>query len=93
MYITRDRFIQANFQRKLDPIAKNVIRNQNLLELVFKIMQHFDVKNPVIGSLIQEIDIRKKDVTGKRLAKAPNIKDFEIKYRLDRLTQYNNKSI
>ena len=42
LYIIRDRLNQASFQRKLDPIAKNIIRNQNPLELVFKNIKHFD---------------------------------------------------
>ena len=55
LYIIRDRLNQASFQRKLDPIAKNIIRNQNPLELVFKNVKHFDGRNPEIGSLIREI--------------------------------------
>ena len=47
-------------------------------------------KNPVIGSLIREIDIAKKDTLSKLLAKAPNPKDIEIKNRLDRLRNFRN---
>ena len=50
----------ATFRRKLDPISKNVIRNQNPMEFFFKDLKHFDAQNPVIGNLIKETDIGKK---------------------------------
>ena len=36
LYVTRDRLNNASFRQKLDPIAKNIFRMQNPLELVFK---------------------------------------------------------
>ena len=54
----------ASFRRKLDPIFKNVIRNQNPIEFLFKNLKHFDAQNSVIGNLIKEIDIcKKKDLS------------------------------
>ena len=35
-YVTRDRINTASLRRKLDPISKNILRRQNLLELVFE---------------------------------------------------------
>ena len=89
-YITWDRLNQASFQRKLDPIAKSIIRNQSPLELSFKNTKHFDGRNPVIESLTREINLGKKDDLGKLLSKAPSIKDLEIRSRLDLLRSDNN---
>ena len=47
LYITNDRLNEASFRRKLEPISRNMIKNQNS-------------QNPVIGSLIRELDIGKK---------------------------------
>ena len=57
LHITNDRLNEASFKRKLDPILRNIIKNQNLIELLFKVLKHFDAQNPVIGSLIREFDI------------------------------------
>lgn len=41
-------------------MSKNMIKNQNPIELLSNGVKHFDAQNPVIGSLIMEVDIRKK---------------------------------
>lgn len=56
-YVTRDRINDASFRQKLDPISKNIIRRQNPLELVFEDMSTFDSENPIVGSLLKQIDI------------------------------------
>ena len=60
MYITRDKLNIASFRQKLDPIAQNIFRRQNPLELVFKNISTFDVENPIIGLFLIEIDLGKK---------------------------------
>ena len=67
VYARKGKLNDASFSQKLDPIMKNVIRNENSLELVSKDVSKFDAQNPVINSLIREIDIRKKDVLSKLL--------------------------
>ena len=59
-YGTKDRINDASFRQKLEPISKNIIRRQNPLELVFEDISTFDSENPIVGSLLREIDIRKK---------------------------------
>ena len=58
-----------------------------MIELLFNVVKHFDAQNPVIGSLIQEVDIRKKKGLSKFLAKAPNIRDLKVKSRLNKLRE------
>ena len=83
MYVTRDRLNNGSFRQKLDPIAKNIFRRQNPLELVFKDISTFDGQNPIIWSLLKEADVAKKDTTSSLIKKAPNVKDVEIKSRLE----------
>ena len=62
LYITNNRLSEASFRRRLNPISKNIIRNKNPVELLFKDVKHFDAQNPVNGSLIKEVEIGKKKV-------------------------------
>ena len=41
-------------------------------------MKHFDAQNPLIGSLIREVDIGKKKGLSKFLDKAPDIRDLSL---------------
>ena len=56
LYSTRGRHNQASFRRKLDPIEKSVWRTENPLALFFKDVANLDAQNPIIGSLLREID-------------------------------------
>ena len=58
-YVTRDRINDASFRQKLDPISKNILRRQNPLELVFEVISTFDAENPLVGSLLRELNIKK----------------------------------
>ena len=58
--MTRDRINNASFRQKLDPISKNILRRQNPIELVFEDISTFDAENPVVGSLLKELDVEKK---------------------------------
>ena len=60
LYVTNNRLNEASFRRRLNTISKNIIRDKNPIELLFKDVKHFDAQNPVIGSLIKEIDVGKK---------------------------------
>ena len=55
-----NRLNTASFRRKLDPISKNIIKNQNSIKVLFKDIKHFDDQSPVIGSLIREVEVGKK---------------------------------
>ena len=79
-YLTRDRINDASFRQKLDPTSKNIIRRQNPLELVFEGVSTFDAENPIVGSLLREIDLNKKQTDNdfiKSLLSQPR-KEFEI---------------
>ena len=100
-YVTRDRINDASFRQKLDPISKNILRRQNPLELVFEDISTFDAENPIVGSLLREIELKKKQTDSDFIKSIPSHpgKEFEIKKRLDKLRGlnendniYNNKN-
>ena len=80
-YVTWDRINDASFRQKLDPISKNILRRQNPLELVFKDISTFDAENPIVGSLLREIDLKKKQSDSDFIKSMPSHlgKEFEIK--------------
>ena len=49
-YVLRDRINDASFRQK----------RQNSLELVFEDISTFDAENPIIGSLLRELELKKK---------------------------------
>ena len=61
-YVTRDRINNASFRQRLVPISKNIFKGQNPLKLVFEDISNFDAENPIVGSLLREIDVKKKTI-------------------------------
>ena len=90
-YVTKDRLNNASFRQKLDPISKNILRRQNPLELVFQDISTFDAENPIVGSLLRELDVGKKDVASDLIKKTlgPPRLDFTIQNRLNKLKEKN----
>ena len=86
-YVIRDRIKDASFRQKLAPISKNILRTQNPLELVFEDLSTFDAENPIVGSLLREIGIRKKQSDSDFIKSLPSHpgKEFEIQKKFDRL--------
>ena len=93
-YVTRDRINNASFRQRLDPISKNILRRQNPLELIFEDISTFDAENPIVGSLLREIDIKEKQSDSDFIKSLPSHpgKEFEIKKRLDKLRGINNSN-
>ena len=91
-YVIRDRINNASFRQKLDPVSKNILRRQNPLELVFEDISTFDAENPIVGSLLREIDIKKKQSGSDFIKSLPSHpgKEFEIKKRLEKLREIKN---
>ena len=58
-YVTRDRINDSSFRQKLDPISKNILRSQNPLELLFEDISTFNAENPIVGSLLRKVDLKK----------------------------------
>ena len=63
------------------------MRRQNPLELVFEDISTFDTENSIVGSLLREIDLNKKQTDSDFIKSLPSQpgKEFKIQKRLDRL--------
>ena len=57
------------------------------MELVFEDVSTFDAENPIVGSLLREIDLNKKQTDNDFIKSLPSQpgKEFEIQKRLDTL--------
>ena len=79
--MTKDRLNNASFRQKLDPINKNILRRQNPLELVFEDISLFDAENRIVGSLLRQLHVGKKDVASDLIKKSlePPGLDFTMK--------------
>ena len=82
-YVTRDRINDASFRQRLDPISKNILRRQNPLELVFEDISTFDAENPIVGSLLREIDIKKNSQIANLLNRCQAIQEKNLKLKKD----------
>ena len=91
-----DRINNASFRQKLDPISKSILRRQNSLEFVSEDISTFDAENPIVGSLLRELNVNKKVLASDLLKRAPETprKNLEIQKRLDSLkgADYSNSN-
>ena len=71
-YVTRDRINDASFRQKLDSVSKNILRTQNPLELVFEDISTFDAENPIVESLLREIELKKKQTDSDFIKSIPS---------------------
>ena len=80
-------------RQMLDPVYKNVLRKQNPFEIVFKDISKFDAQNPIIKSLLSEIESGKltDESVKKFLNKAPNLTDIELNQKLKNLKSFNGR--
>ena len=76
-YVTKVRIEKASFRQMLDPISKNILRRQNPLELIFEDILTFDAEYSIVGSLLKEIDVGKKDIGSEPIKKAPRPPDLD----------------
>ena len=92
-YVRKDRMNNANFRQKLDPISKNILRQQIPLELVFEDISTFDAENSIVGSLLKELDVGKKVLASDLIKQAPGPpgQDFAIRNRLNKLNDRRNQ--
>ena len=52
-------------------MAKNTLRRQNPLELVFQDILTFNAQNPIVVSMLRELDVGKKDIASELIKKNP----------------------
>ena len=88
MIVTDRKFNNAGIRRKLDLKYPSIVRKPTASNFLFRDKKQFDVQNPVIGGLYNQLQIRTSDQL-KLLKKAPNIKDLKIRNALERLKKFN----
>ena len=93
MIVTDRKFNNAGIRRKLDLKYPAIIKRPTASNFLFRDKKQFNVQNPVIGGLYNQLQIRTSDQL-KLLRKAPNIKDLKIRNALERLKKFNlNKGV
>ena len=88
MIITDRKFNNAGIRRKLDFKYPSIVKKPTASNFLFRDKKQFDVQNPVIGGLYNQLQIMTSDQL-KLLKKAPNIKDLKIRNALERLKKFN----
>ena len=88
MIVTDRKFNNAGIRRKLDLKYPSIIKKPTASNFLFRDTKQFNVQNPVIGGLYNQLQIRTSDQL-KLLRKAPSIKDLKIRNALERLKKFN----
>ena len=88
MIVTDCRFNNVGIRRKLDKKYPSIMKNPTASNFLFRDKKQFDLQNPVIGGLYNQLKIRTADQL-KLLKTAPKIKDLKIQNALDRLKKFN----
>ena len=86
--VTDRKFNNAGIRRKLDLKYPSIVKKPTASNFLFRDLKQFNVQNPVIGGLYNQLQIRTSDQL-KLLRKAPRIKDLKIRNALERLKKFN----
>ena len=84
-------FKNADVRRELDQKYTTLMKKPNPVNVIFKDKAHFDVQNPIIGSLAAQL-INNEKVIFEQIKKAPSTKDITISERLEKLKKFDNKN-
>ena len=91
----RRRFNNASIPRTLDTKYPSLMKKSNLIDVAFKDKALFDVQNPIVGSLmaqVQENKAREREYM-KQLSTAPSLTDINIGNRLKKLRDFIDGNI
>ena len=88
MIVTDRKFNNAGIRRKLDQKYPSIMKKPTASNFVFRDKKQFDLQNPVIGCLYNQLKLRTADQL-ELLKKAPRIKDLKIENALNRLRKFN----
>ena len=88
MIVTDRKFNNVGIRRKLDKKYPSIMKKPTVSNFLFCDKKQFDLQNPVIGGLYNQLKIRTADQL-ELLKKAPKIKDLKIQNTLDRLKKFN----
>ena len=84
MVVTDGFFNNVAVRRELDQKYPTLMKKPNLVNAMSKDKVHFDVQNPIIGSLAAQVSNNEKAIF-EQIKKAPSTKDVTISKRLEKL--------
>ena len=88
MIVSDRKFNNAGIRRKLDLKYPSIMKKPTASNFLYRDLKQFDVQNPVIGGLYNQLKIKTSDQL-ELLRKAPRIKDLKIRNALERLKKFN----
>ena len=92
MIVTDGDFNNASIRRVLDTKYPSVMKKPNPIDFVLKDKAKFDVQNPVIGSLFEQIRKNKKNEFARKLLKLPTTDaQKETKSTFEKITDFSRK--
>ena len=88
-----ENFNDASVRRALNTKYPSVMKKSNPIDVVFKDKAKSDTQNPIIGTLLSQIQCGKTNEKAieRQLKGAPSVNDLNITERLERLKQFNRK--
>ena len=95
MIVTDGGFNDASIRRALDTKYPSMMKKSNPIDAFFKDKAKFDVQNPIVGSLMAQVQENKARERAymKQLSQAPSITDINISDRLKELRDFNDGNI
>ena len=88
MIVSDRKFNNAGIRRKLDLKYPSIMKKPTASNFLYRDLKQFEVQNPVIGGLYNQLKIRTSDQLN-LIRKAPSIKDLKIRNALERLKKFN----
>ena len=91
MIVTDGEFNGADVRRALDIKFSSVMNKPTATNFMFRDKAKFDIQNPVLGSLYNQLLTKKQKekLELDAIGKAPSVKDINIQKRLDDISKFN----
>ena len=91
MIITDGEFNDAGVRRALDTKFPSIMHKPTVTNFMFRDKAKFDIQNPVIGSLYNQLLTKKQKekLELDAIGKAPSVKDIDIQKRLNDISKFN----
>ena len=91
MIVTDGEFNDAGVRRVLDTKFPSIMHKPTATNFMFRDKAKFDIQNPVIGGLYNQLLTKKQKekLELEAIGKAPSVKDIDIQKRLDDISKFN----
>ena len=91
MIVTDGEFNDAGVRRGLDTKFPSIMHKPTATNFMFRDKAKFDIQNPVIGTLYNQLLTKKQKekLELDAIGKAPSVKDIDIQKRLDGISKFN----